>query len=215
MIPLPNKKYKIVYCDFPVDYKCWSQKGEGRTAKHHYNTMLDKAIKAFQMHSIMDQDSVLISWATYPHLNLYFQYINAWNKQVKYKKDMLKYKTCLFTWVKMLKHYEKRLSYLLADTSSIERLFKIGMGHYSRANPEICLLFGKGKPLPRESKAVRNLIITPIGRHSEKPKEVKERIVTLFGDVPRIELFARPPFESDGWDYWGNEVPFGFFEGAL
>jgi len=28
--------------------------------------------------------------------------------------------------------------------------------------------------------------------------------VELFGDLPRIELFARQP--TPGWDVWGNEV---------
>ena len=41
-------------------------------------------------------------------------------------------------------------------------------------------------------------------RHSEKPEEVRRRIEELFGDVPRIELFARKRFH--GWDCWGNEV---------
>ena len=52
---------------------------------------------------------------------------------------------------------------------------------------------------------MRNTIIdTPIEEHSKKPNEVRERIVKLIGDVPRIELFARQ--EVDGWDCWGNEV---------
>jgi len=33
---------------------------------------------------------------------------------------------------------------------------------------------------------------------------VRERIVKLMGDLPRIELFARQKVE--GWDSWGNEV---------
>lgn len=41
-------------------------------------------------------------------------------------------------------------------------------------------------------------------QHSEKPNEVRERIVTLMGNLPRIELFARQ--KVSGWDSWGNEV---------
>ena len=40
--------------------------------------------------------------------------------------------------------------------------------------------------------------------HSRKPDEIRERIVKLCGDLPRIELFARQ--HEDGWDCWGNEV---------
>ncbi len=42
------------------------------------------------------------------------------------------------------------------------------------------------------------------GRHSRKPDEFRERITDVFGNLPRIELFARERFL--GWDAWGNEV---------
>jgi N6-adenosine-specific RNA methylase IME4 len=41
-------------------------------------------------------------------------------------------------------------------------------------------------------------------RHSQKPDEVRERIVELMGNVPRLEMFART--RTPGWDTWGNEV---------
>ena len=34
--------------------------------------------------------------------------------------------------------------------------------------------------------------------------EIRDRIVDLCGDIPRIELFARQ--RTQGWDCWGNEV---------
>jgi N6-adenosine-specific RNA methylase IME4 len=43
------------------------------------------------------------------------------------------------------------------------------------------------------------------GKHSEKPNEVRQRIVEMFGDeLPKVELFARENY--NGWDAWGNEV---------
>jgi N6-adenosine-specific RNA methylase IME4 len=81
----------------------------------------------------------------------------------------------------------------------------VGMGYYTRANNEICLLGTRGKPLARKSKAVQQIVISQIREHSRKPDEVRERIVELFGDLPRIELFARQA--ADGWDCWGNEAP--------
>ncbi|MFK5893060.1 MAG: MT-A70 family methyltransferase, partial [Pseudomonadota bacterium] len=41
-------------------------------------------------------------------------------------------------------------------------------------------------------------------KHSRKPIEARDRIDTLFGDVSKIELFARKTIP--GWDHWGNEV---------
>ena len=82
----------------------------------------------------------------------------------------------------------------------------MGMGYYTRANAEYCLLATKGKVLERKSRAVPSAVLTPIERHSKKPDVVRERIVELFGDRTRIELFARAQVQVQGWDCWGNEV---------
>ncbi|MFR8873652.1 MAG: MT-A70 family methyltransferase [Oscillospiraceae bacterium] len=73
-----------------------------------------------------------------------------------------------------------------------------------RSNAEVCLLATRGHP-KRQAANVHQFIISPVEEHSKKPDEARERILTLMGDVPRVELFARqsPP----GWDVWGNEVP--------
>ena len=54
------------------------------------------------------------------------------------------------------------------------------------------------------SNKVSSAILSPRREHSRKPDEVRERIVELFGDIPRIELFARQ--KVDGWDSWGDEI---------
>ena len=54
------------------------------------------------------------------------------------------------------------------------------------------------------NNSISQLIVEPIQHHSKKPDVVREKIVELVGDLPRIELFARN--QSDGWDVWGNEV---------
>ena len=47
-------------------------------------------------------------------------------------------------------------------------------------------------------------MISHIEQHSKKPDEVRDKIVKLMGDQPRVELFARQ--QTPGWDVWGNEV---------
>ena len=74
----------------------------------------------------------------------------------------------------------------------------------TRANAEVCIIATKGSP-KRQSRAVHQIIMSPIKQHSKKPDETRERIVALMGDVPRIELFARQ--KTEGWDVWGNEAP--------
>lgn len=46
--------------------------------------------------------------------------------------------------------------------------------------------------------------MAPVEQHSKKPDIVREKIVALMGDLPRVELFARQA--TPGWDVWGNEV---------
>lgn len=83
----------------------------------------------------------------------------------------------------------------------------VGMGAYTRANAEICLLgvshdFCAKKQI--KSHSVRQVIEEPIQAHSVKPEETRRRIIDLLGDVPRIELFARQ--RAPGWDAWGDEI---------
>jgi N6-adenosine-specific RNA methylase IME4 len=40
--------------------------------------------------------------------------------------------------------------------------------------------------------------------HSKKPAIVRDKIVELFGDIPRIELFARET--CNGWDSFGDQI---------
>ena len=54
------------------------------------------------------------------------------------------------------------------------------------------------------SKSVIQLIVSRLEQHSKKPDDIRNRILELCGDLPRIELFARQRVE--GWDCWGNEV---------
>jgi len=172
-------QYSIIYCDPPWQYKVWNKKGQGRTAENHYKTMPLSDLCALPVGHISAPDSALFLWATCPTLPYAFELLNAWG---------FSYKTVCFVWIKKNK---------IADS-----LFW-GLGHWTRANAELCLLATKGKP-QRISKSIHQVIMSPIEAHSKKPDEARHRIVELMGDLPRIELFARD--YSDGWDVWGNEV---------
>jgi len=136
-------------------------------------------MKQLPIQNIAANDCILFMWATYPNLKQAFELIEAWG---------FTYKTVAFTWAKKNKNVDS---------------FFMGLGFWTRANPEICLLATKGNP-KRISKSVKNLVISKIREHSRKPDEVREYIVNLMGDLPRIELFARQ--KVDGWDAWGNEI---------
>ncbi|MDY6872823.1 MAG: MT-A70 family methyltransferase, partial [Chloroflexota bacterium] len=51
---------------------------------------------------------------------------------------------------------------------------------------------------------ISQVLFHPRLGHSEKPPIVRDHLVTLFGDLTRVELFARNT--SKGWDVFGDEV---------
>lgn len=180
---MDGKRYQLIYADPPWSFKTRSPKGEGRSAKKHYkneSVMSIKEIKALPVNELSERDSILLMWVTDPFLEKGFEVINSWG---------FTYKTVGFYWVKQLAKSEG---------------FHIGNGYYTRANPEQCLLATRGKGLKRLDKSVRRLIISRIREHSRKPDEVYPRVQQLWGDVTRLEMFAR--YKHPGWDVWGNEV---------
>lgn len=180
MIDIYNttNKYNIIYADPPWSYKDKALAGN-RGACCKYSVMDTKGICDIPIRDIAADDCVLFMWVTMPKLNECFEVIKAWG---------FEYKTCAFVWIKQNKKSNS--------------LFW-GMGRWTRANAEICLIATKGKP-KRVAANVHSVVMTPIEEHSKKPNEVRNRIVSLCGDMPRIELFARQSVK--GWDCWGNEV---------
>lgn len=174
-----DKKYSVIYADPPWGFSVWSNKAQKHVTKH-YQTMTKEAIESLPISQIADVNAVLFLWVTYPNLEQGLNLIKKWG---------FAYKTCGFSWVKLNKK---------SNTDFV------GMGYYTRSNNEICLLATRGKTLKRINRSVRQVVFSKVEEHSKKPTEVRERIVKLFGDLPRIELFARQ--HVDGWDCWGNEV---------
>jgi len=176
---MPNKKYDIIYADCPWQYDDKALAGN-RGAGCKYDVQSVDWLKSLRVKEIASDNSALFFWVTMPQLNNAIEVMNAWG---------FAFKTNAFTWVKMNK--------VATDT-----LFW-GMGRWTRSNAELCLLGTRGKP-QRESAGVHSVIMSPIGAHSEKPQEARDRIIQLCGDKPRIELFSRN--RVDGWDAWGNQV---------
>lgn len=181
----PNKKYDIIYCDPAWSYTDKAKAGNrGAGCKYHVMT-LDE-LKLLPLNNISKDDSIMFMWVTMPKLldGTCMDVMKAWGYIPK---------TCAFTWVK---YYNNLKPFM-------------GMGRWTRANAELCILGTKGKP-QRMSAGVRQLVDDPEliqsipERHSKKPNVVRERIVELCGDISRIELFARE--RHLGWDSWGNEL---------
>lgn len=196
-------KFPICYLDPPWAYHVYSVKGKGRSAENHYKTQQLEWIKQMPILDVLEKNAVVFMWATYPNLREAFEVGDAWG---------LTYKTVAFTWAKLNKRWHNNALKLARKTpvmgEFVSRLMEsswfMANGYYTRANPEICLLWTRGKVLPRKSKAVRNLIVSPFtGKHSEKPIEAAMRIERLF-DGAYLEVFART--YRPGWYSIGNDL---------
>jgi len=177
----PNKKYNIIYADPPWYFKNYNNAKAQTNPESHYKTMTMKEIAELPVNDIAAKDCVLFMWCTDPLLNKQIPIVEQWG---------FTYKTVGFHWVKTNKDKSKNL------------YFKT-VGYLPRANNEICILATKGKP-KRIGTNVDRLVVADRREHSRKPDCVKDRIVELCGDLPRIELFARQ--KTEGWDVWGNQV---------
>ena len=179
----PYKKYQIIYADPPWNYNNWSplktEKLSKKCGRMLYPTMSLENICSLPIDDIADKDCILFLWATMPCLEQALSVVKVWG---------FIYKTTAFTWVK---------------NNPSGWGYYSGLGNWTLANPELCLL-ATHKTFPKRQSPVKQLLVAPRSEHSKKPDEARGRIVELMGDLPRIELFARQ--KVDGWDCWGNEV---------
>ena len=172
-------KYNIIYADPPWPYKNFCDKAHG-AARAHYKLMEMDDIKALPVENMAAEDCILFMWATFPKLPEAIETVRAWG---------FEYKTAAFVWVK--------------KNAGGQGYFH-GVGFHTASNAEVCLL-GKRGSLERVNKDVSQLIVSPIRGHSQKPLETYGKIERLYGNIPRIELFAREAW--DGWEVWGDEAP--------
>lgn len=175
--------FQIIYADPPWSYNDKAAAGK-RGASFKYECMTIEQLIAFEVDGVRvpflaGPDAALFLWATGPMLREALSLMKAWGFEYVNKG---------FTWAKRTKNGK----------------WHFGMGNYTRANAEDCLLGIRGK-MTRVDAGVPMLVEAPVGKHSAKPPEVRDRIVRLFGeDMKRIELFARD--RADGWYQDGLEL---------
>lgn len=181
---LPRGEAGVIYADPPWHFDVWAE-GSARNAASKYKTMTAADIAELPVCDLAAPDCALFMWMVWPRLKEALTVIDGWG---------FTYKTCGFSWIK-------------ANAAQVE-MFRddvdpfVGMGYWTRANSEACLLATRGKP-KRLNMDVRQGIISPRREHSRKPDCVYERIERLVAG-PYVELFARTT--RPGWKSWGNQV---------
>ena len=182
---LPRGHFGAIYADPPWRFAAWSGKGTARSADQHYDTMTIDDMMTLPVADLAADDCVLFMWISWPLLPDALRLISAWG---------FTYKTCGFDWMKA----DDRQTDFLSDSVPVQ----VGMGYWTRANSEPCLLATRGKP-KRINADVRMGIIEPRREHSRKPDCVHGRIERLVAG-PYLELFARQ--QRPGWTVWGNQT---------
>lgn len=182
-----DKKYNIIYADPAWKFGSKElQKYKGkrfRPLEEVYLTDKTEDMKSWgnSIKKISDKDCCIFMWTTDAHIKDAIELMESWG---------FKYITIAFIWAK--------------TTSNGKQVCNLGA--WTMKNCEICLFGTKGKMLKyKQSNSVKQLFYAERTKHSKKPDCVRDYITDLFGDLPRIELFARQAV--DGWDCWGNEAP--------
>lgn len=180
------KKYQIIYADPPWNFgnRMYSSNHNDhhRSITRAYSVMKTPDICALPIGNITDDNAVCFMWVADAFIPDAIEVMKSWG---------FKYKTVAFIWQKK-------------EKSGIQTCY---MGQWTMKNCELVLLGTKGRMTQYlKSRKVRQLQEATRERkiHSRKPILIMDRIVEMFGDLPRIELFARQKVE--GWDSWGNEV---------
>lgn len=181
-----GKKFAAIMADPPWSFRVYSGKGKQRSADRHYNTASLDDIKALgpTIELLAADDCALFLWAVMPELPGALDVIASWG---------FTYKTVGFTWIK--------------QNRGGDGIFT-GMGYWTRANAELCLLATRGSPR-RLAKDVHQIVQSPVSGHSRKPDEVALRIERLVSG-PYLELFGRRA--APGWTVWGNEISRNLFQ---
>jgi N6-adenosine-specific RNA methylase IME4 len=185
---MTNKhKTNFILADPAWKFETRSEKGKGRSPERHYKCSSLEEMCAIPVESILMDDALLFMWVTMPMLFKSNILAKAWGFE--------KYSGSGFMWVK---------------TNKTKPGLSWGLGYGTRKNVEPCLVFKRGKGIKRVSGGVHEVIMTPRGRHSEKPIETFHRIEELYGDnlINPTELFARNKYKN--WSVWGDGIKSDF-----
>jgi N6-adenosine-specific RNA methylase IME4 len=180
-----GRRFKVIYADPAWEFKVYSGRGKQRSAERYYDTSSLAAIKALPIAPLADDNCALFLWGVWPELPGALDVIAAWG---------FEYKTVAFVWVKTT----EKATTIKFDGDGLHW----GMGYWTRANTEFCLLATKGSPL-RLAEDVHQAIVAPVGEHSVKPEEARVRIERLLAG-PYLEIFARRAVPR--WTVWSNEI---------
>ena len=178
-----NNKYSVIYCD-PA-WKFSNKKTGGSmssSAQDQYRVTSLDDMKKLPVSELAENDCALIMWWVGSMPQEAIDLCKSWGFKLKNMNGIV--------WRKL----------------TVKGLPFFGMGFTTRAGSESCIVAYRGKQSKLvKNRSVRAVIEARVGKHSEKPQEVRDAIKKIYGnEVKMIELFSRKHVE--GWDVWGDQA---------
>ncbi len=170
--------------------------GKSRGAEKNYAVLSLSDIQRFPLPDLAE-DAILFLWRVSSQVAEAYRVVDAWGFVPKTE----------LVWIKT--------TGTVPPEGEDEKLH-FGMGHYTRAAHETCIIATKGS-FKVADRGVRSVFQAPVGKHSEKPAAFFDIVEKLAGvpsadatgaDDGLVELFARVP--RVGWHCFGNELPSGY-----
>jgi N6-adenosine-specific RNA methylase IME4 len=190
--PFPEGRFDLAVVDLPLNWVAYSAKGEGRSPQHHYRTLDIATLLRWRpkIEGLLAKDAAVCFWVYGPRAPDVMRLIEGWG---------LTYSSELLFWIKIARSTGHP---------------SMGTGKTTRKIGETMWLAKRGAGLHIRDHAVSQGVFTEVNtplivesprrQHSEKPDEAYAALERLFGNVRRIELFARKP--RSGWTVWGDEI---------
>ncbi|EGQ8311273.1 TPA: MT-A70 family methyltransferase [Vibrio diabolicus] len=174
-------KYDVIYADPPWQFSSKRTGGSMKSgASQKYPTMTIDDLKKMPVGELASDNCYLIMW-----------YVNAMPKEACDLAEAWGFTV-------------KNINGLVWGKETVNGLPFFGLGYHTRAGTESALIAVKGKPKPA-SRSVRSFFTAPVGEHSAKPQEGRDKVEKIAGRFARkLELFHRGE-PRNGWDVFGNQ----------
>ncbi len=147
-----------------------------RAASAQYGVMTPSQVAAIPVADVADPQGCLLAlWVPSVMLPIGLEVMKAWGFSFKQT----------FVWIKLKKGFREE-----EDWNNATR---VGMGRLFRQSHEIALIGTSGKsvyPL-LENHSQRSVAFDLNAGHSIKPGTLQNRLVTMFPEAQRLEMFAR------------------------
>lgn len=173
--------------DCPWSFDNYSELGEEKNAKAHYDCVPIEILKLLPIELIAAKNAAVFSWATSPLLDLQIECLKGWG--------------CRFigceTWVKGSRNST-------GEPGDESWKPNMGSGYVRRGCAEFILIGAFGEPtwLPG-CRSLRNAFFDAAREHSRKPDSQYERVEQSVPG-PYAEIFSRS--NRKGWIHFGNET---------